>query len=207
MMKRTLLLLGLVWGSIYALNHAVLPTIATSQSSRTETQAVVDRKINSWGPYLPGTRTPVPRHPETPSIQRPSQPTETAAIADNFRLKDRKSEHTNQAITEVEAENVPAQTRTGKAETKEAAIDPSRAAGTKPSKTEQLRRKGASTPAAKQRQARVGQPERPARNSFSPPERWDWSPPPEWAAPPPRRASRASAYRGPGMFMFAPPGF
>ena len=201
MMKRTLLLLGLVWGTIYALNHAVLPTIATSQFSRTETQAAVDRKINSWGPYLPGKRAPVPRHPETPSIQGPSQPTETEAIADNFRLKGRKSEQTNQAM-QVEAENVPAPTRTGKAETKEVAIDPSRAAGTKPSKTEQLRRKGASTRAAKQRQARVG-----SRNSFSPPERWAWSPPPEWEAPPPRRASRASAYRGPGMFMFAPPGF
>lgn len=199
-MKRILLLLGLVWGTIYALNHAVLPTIATSQSSRTETQAAVDRKINSWGPYLPGTRTPVPRHPETPSIQPPSRPTETAAIADNFRLKGRKSEQTNQAM-QVEAENVPAPTRTAK-ETKESAIDPSRAAGTKPSKTEQLRRKGASTRAPKQRQARVG-----SRNSFSPPERWAWSPPPEWEAPPPRRASRASAYRGPGMFMFAPPGF
>jgi hypothetical protein len=203
-MKRVIFMLGLGWVFIYALNHVFLPPVLRSdQVSDPGQRAAVDRHIDSWGPYLPDERAPIPNRQDETVIPQPKQPSVSAASAGNA---------TPQSNQNPTAEGAG---RKAEQETREAALEPIEPPVVKtPAQLLSQRKKEARPSTTKKRQPREAssspRPSRGSREAWSPPshDRWAWSPPPAWPPPPPRRASRWPApYRGPGMFMLAPPGF
>jgi hypothetical protein len=182
------------------------PVLRSDQVSDPGQRAVVDRHIDSWGPYLPDERASIPNRQDP----QPKQPTERAS-AGNARPQSTQNPTAEGAGRKAEQE------------TREAALEPIEPPVVKtparlPSQRMKLHQDSAKKEArpstTKKRQPREAssspRPSRGSREAWSPPghDRWAWSPPPAWPPPPPRRASRWPApYRGPGMFMLAPPGF
>jgi hypothetical protein len=181
-MKRLILSLGLVWALIYMANHTLFLRASSNPASNVATsykQASTDQRINSWGPYLPHARPPLPT--DTVSPTEPRQPREVAtreteaappspASTPPLALKIRKSEIG--ATTSSEPR-------------KEASL-------------ERLERPGLKTPAPvprKTKKSRSSATVKPplAQTSAHQHSRWD-------AGSPRQR-------RGVGLFMFAPPGF
>jgi hypothetical protein len=65
-MRRFLLSLGLVWALIYIANHTLFmrPSSDAEVDVAASTNHVsADRRINSWGAYLPHVRQPLPDNP------------------------------------------------------------------------------------------------------------------------------------------------
>ena len=72
-MKRLVISLGLAWALIYTANHTVFVRAASETEANVANstkQASTDRRIDSWGPYLPNVRPPLPD--ENPTLS-PSQ--------------------------------------------------------------------------------------------------------------------------------------
>jgi hypothetical protein len=62
-MKRLIISLGLAWALIYTANHTVFVRAASDTDAKVATsieQVSTDRRIDSWGPYLPNVRPPLP---------------------------------------------------------------------------------------------------------------------------------------------------
>jgi hypothetical protein len=80
-MKRLILSLGIFWALIYTANHTLFmrassnPEVKIATSSK---QASTDQQVNSWGPYLPHVRSPLPSDLPTVSPSEPRQPREVA---------------------------------------------------------------------------------------------------------------------------------
>ena len=75
-MKRLILLLGIGWSLIYVINHMLLPSLPSN--TKTEVATVpdpisTDRRIDSWGAYLPQLPVPDAHPPTPPSHLRQSQ--------------------------------------------------------------------------------------------------------------------------------------
>ena len=56
-MKRLVLIVVLMWCTIYAANHLLLPRLVSDGAVQTEQQVgqATNRQIDSWGPYLPNS--------------------------------------------------------------------------------------------------------------------------------------------------------
>jgi hypothetical protein len=55
-MKRLILLLGIGWALIYVINHMLLPSMPLNTKTEVATAPEpisTDRRIDSWGAYLP----------------------------------------------------------------------------------------------------------------------------------------------------------
>ena len=81
-MKRLIISLGLVWALIYTANHTVFVGAASDTGAKVASsakQASTDRRIDSWGPYLPNVRPPLPDENPTASPSNSRQPREVAA--------------------------------------------------------------------------------------------------------------------------------
>jgi hypothetical protein len=80
-MKRVILSLGLIWALIYVANHTLFLRASPNSEAKVATsykQASTDQRINSWGPYLPHARPPLPTDLPTVSPTEPRQPREVA---------------------------------------------------------------------------------------------------------------------------------
>jgi hypothetical protein len=65
-MRRFVLSLGLVWALIYIANHTLFmrpSSDAEVDVAASTNHASADRRINSWGAYLPHVRQPLPDNP------------------------------------------------------------------------------------------------------------------------------------------------
>jgi hypothetical protein len=81
-MKRLILSLGLVWALIYTANHTVFvraPSDTKAKIATSTQQLSTDRRIDSWGAYLPHVRPPLPNDNPAGSPFQPRQPREVAA--------------------------------------------------------------------------------------------------------------------------------
>ena len=81
-MKRLIISFGLVWALIYTANHTVFVGAAPGTETKvaiSAKQASTDRRIESWGPYLPNVRPPLPDENATASPHNSRQPREVAA--------------------------------------------------------------------------------------------------------------------------------
>jgi hypothetical protein len=80
-MKRLILSLGLAWALIYTANHTLFLRASSNPEANVATsskQASTDQQIDSWGPYLPHVRSPLPG--DLPTVS-PTQPRQTREIA------------------------------------------------------------------------------------------------------------------------------
>jgi hypothetical protein len=69
-MKRLILFLGLVWALIYTANHTVFvraPSDTKAKVATSTQQLSTDRRIDSWGAYLPHVRPPLRTQPRIDS--------------------------------------------------------------------------------------------------------------------------------------------
>jgi hypothetical protein len=100
-MKRLILLLGIGWALIYVINHMLLPSL--SSNTKTEVATVpepisTDRRIDSWGAYLPQFRSvPDAHRPTPPSHLRQSQ--EVAALKGDPEKSDNETASMSSAKT------------------------------------------------------------------------------------------------------------
>ena len=81
-MKRLIISLGLAWALIYTANHTVFVRAASDTDAKVATsieQVSTDRRIDSWGPYLPNVRPPLPDENPTVSPSQTRQPRQVAA--------------------------------------------------------------------------------------------------------------------------------
>jgi hypothetical protein len=81
-MKRLVISLGLAWALIYTANHTVFVRAASETEANVANstkQASTDRRIDSWGPYLPNVRPPLPDENPTVSPSQTRQPRQVAA--------------------------------------------------------------------------------------------------------------------------------
>ena len=81
-MKRLIISLGLAWALIYTANHTVFVRAASDTDAKVATsieQVSTDRRIDSWGPYLPNVRPPTPDENPTVSPSQTRQPRQVAA--------------------------------------------------------------------------------------------------------------------------------
>jgi hypothetical protein len=81
-MRRLIISLGLVWALIYTANHTLFVRAAPDTEAEVATsakQVSADRRIDSWGPYLPNVRPPLPDENPTVSPSSPRQPRQVAA--------------------------------------------------------------------------------------------------------------------------------
>jgi len=81
-MKRLVISLGLAWALIYTANHTVFVRAASETEANVANstkQASTDRRIDSWGPYLPNVRPPLPDENPTLSPSQIRQPRQAAA--------------------------------------------------------------------------------------------------------------------------------
>jgi hypothetical protein len=81
-MRRLIISLGLAWVLIYTANHAVFVRAASDTGAKVATsakQVSTDRRIDSWAPYLPNVRPPLPDETPTVSPSHPRQPRQVAA--------------------------------------------------------------------------------------------------------------------------------
>jgi hypothetical protein len=88
-MKRLIISLGLAWALIYTANHTVFVRAASDTDAKVATsieQVSTDRRIDSWGPYLPNVRPPLPdENPQSHHLK----------LANLARLLHAKSKPTN----------------------------------------------------------------------------------------------------------------
>jgi hypothetical protein len=179
-MKRLILSLGLVWALIYMANHTVFVRAASDTEAKVATstkQASTDRRIDSWGPYLPNVRPPVPD--ENPTVS-PSQTPQPRQVAVRQIEPDSPSTADTSPAPKKESSDVGAKAR-GEL-SKKASID-----GIK--SRSMLKKSAAASPKAKK--------------SHRP----ETSGPVWAQASVPQRRDGARQRRGVGLFMFAPPGF
>ena len=81
-MKRLIISLGLAWALIYTANHTVFVRAASDTDAKVATsieQVSTDRRIVSWGPYLPNVRPPLPDENPAVSPSQTRQPRQVAA--------------------------------------------------------------------------------------------------------------------------------
>lgn len=81
-MKRLIIFLGLAWALICVANHTVFVRVTSETEVKATTSAAqtsTDRQIDSWGPYLPNVRPPLPDVQPAGSPSHPRQPREVAA--------------------------------------------------------------------------------------------------------------------------------
>jgi hypothetical protein len=81
-MKRLIISLGLAWALIYTANHTVFVRAASDTDAKVATsieQVSTDRRIDSWGPYLPNVRPPLPDENPAVSPSQTRQPRQVAA--------------------------------------------------------------------------------------------------------------------------------
>jgi hypothetical protein len=100
-MKRLILLLGIGWALIYVINHMLLPSMPLNTKTEVATAPEpisTDRRIDSWGAYLPQLGSVPDAHPPTrPSHLR--QPREVAALQGDAEKSDNETSSTNSAKT------------------------------------------------------------------------------------------------------------
>ena len=100
-MKRLILLLGIGWSLIYVINHMLLPSLPSNTKTEVATgpePISTDRRIDSWGAYLPQLRSvPDAHRPTPPSHLRQSQ--EVAALKGNAEKSDNETASMNSAKT------------------------------------------------------------------------------------------------------------
>jgi hypothetical protein len=179
-MKRLIISLGLAWALIYTANHTVFVRAASDTEAKVATstkQVSTGRRIDSWGPYLPNVRPPLPDENPTVSPSQTRQPRQVAA-------RQIETESASTADTSLapkkESSDVGAKAR-GEL-SKKASID-----GTE--SRSMLKKSPAASPKARKspRPETAG----PALAQASVPQRWEG----------------ARQGRGVGLFIFAPPGF
>jgi hypothetical protein len=81
-MKRLIISLGLAWVLIYIANHTLFERAASDTDAKVATsikQVSTDRRIDSWGPYLPNARPPLPDENPTASPSQTPKPRQVAA--------------------------------------------------------------------------------------------------------------------------------
>ena len=177
-MKRLIIFLGLAWALIYLANHTVFVRATSETEVKATTAQTTDRQVDSWGPYLPNVRPPLPDEQPAGSPSHPRQPREFAArqIEADPAFTSRTSHG-----RERKTSDVGPSARGENASTEESIVKKSKAASPK-AKT------AASTkPKKSHRPATSGQ----VLSQVSASQRSE----------PPRHR------RGVGLFMFAPPGF
>jgi hypothetical protein len=100
-MKRLILLLGSGWALIYVTNHVLLPR--TPSNTKTEVATApelisTDRRIDSWGAYLPQFGSEPDAHRPTPPSHL-GQPREVAALQGDAEKSNNETSSTNSAKT------------------------------------------------------------------------------------------------------------
>ena len=179
-MKRLIISLGLAWVLIYTANHTVFVRAASDTEAKVATsakQVSTDRRIDSWGPYLPNVRPPLPDEKPTVSPSHPRQPRQVAARQIET---DPASTPDTSPAPKKEISDVGAKARGEPS--KKASID-----GTE--SRSMLKKSAAASPKAKK--------------SHRP----ETAGPALAQASVPQRQEGARQRRGVGLFMFAPPGF
>lgn len=181
-MKRLIFFLGLAWALIYTANHTLFLRAASNSEARVATssrQASTDQQVNSWGPYLPHVRSPLPTDLPAVSPPQPRQPREIAGRqieADPSSPAEGPSAPKTQksVVAHVSGET-----------SNKASLDHFEKSALKPS---------AIVP-RKAKKSRRPEPVKPplAQASAQQQSRWDVGSPRQ--------------RRGAGLFMFAPPGF
>ena len=179
-MKRLIISLGLAWALIYTANHTVFVRAASDTEAKVATspkQVSTDRRIDSWGSYLPNVRPPLPD--EKPTVS-PSQPRQTRKVAARQIETDPASTADTSPAPKKETSDVGAKARGEPS--KKASID-----GTE--SRSMFKKSAAASPKAKKshRPETAG----PALAQASVPQR--------------QEVGRQG--RGVGLFIFAPPGF
>jgi hypothetical protein len=100
-MKRLVLLLGSGWALIYVTNHVLLPSTPSKTKPEVATAPEpisADRRIDSWGAYLPQFGSEPDAHrPPPPSHLR--QPREVAALQGDAAKSNNETSSTNSAKT------------------------------------------------------------------------------------------------------------
>ena len=179
-MKRLIISLGLAWALIYTANHTVFVRTASDTEAKLATstkQVSTNRQIDSWGPYLPNVRPPLPDENPTVSPSQTRQPRQVAA-------------------RQIETDS-PSTADTSPAPKKESSDVGAKAPG-------ELSKK-ASTDGMESRsmlkKSAVASPK--AKKSHRP----ETAGPMLAQALGPQRRDGAPQRRGVGLFMFAPPGF
>ena len=182
-MKRLILSLGLAWALIYTANHTLFLRASSNSEASVATsskQASTDQQIDSWGPYLPHVRSPLPS--DLPTVS-PTQPRQTREIAGRQIEADPSSPAKSPSAPKAQTSVIGADAR-GEAG-KEASLD-------------RFERPVLKKPAAAARKAQKSRKSEPvipplAQASGHQHSRWDVGFPRQ--------------RRGVGLFMFAPPGF
>jgi hypothetical protein len=179
-MKRLIIYLGLAWALIYTANHTVFVRAASDTEAKVATstkQVSTDRRIDSWGSYLPNVRPPLPD--EKPTVS-PSQPRQTRKVAARQIETDPASTADNSPAQKKESSDIGAKAR-GEL-SKKASIDGMESRS-------MLKKSAAASPKAK----KSHRPETAGPV---------WA-----QASVPQRRDGARQRRGVGLFIFAPPGF
>ena len=179
-MKRLIISLGLAWALIYTANHTVFVRAASDTDAKVATsieQVSTDRRIDSWGPYLPNVRPPLPD--ENPTVS-PSQTRQPRQVAARQIETDSASTADTSPAPKKESSDVGAKAR-GEL-SKKASIDGMESRS-------MLKKSSAASPKAKK--------------SHRP----ETAGPVLAQASVPQRRDGARQRRGVGLFMFAPPGF
>jgi hypothetical protein len=84
-MKRVVFIVVLIWCTIYAANHLLLPRLVSDGAVQTVQQVgqATNRQIDSWGPYLPNSRRAVLESSDEISIEEAREgETKKAPVAD-----------------------------------------------------------------------------------------------------------------------------
>ena len=180
-MKRLIIFLGLAWALIYVANHTVFVRATSETEVKATTSAAqtsTDRQIDSWGPYLPNVRPPLPDEQPAGSPSHPRQPREVAARqieADPAFTSD------TSPAPKKKTSDVGPSARGENASTEESIVKKSTAASPKAKTAASPKPKKSHRPETSEQvlsQVSVSQRSEPSRHR-----------------------------RGVGLFMFAPPGF
>ena len=182
-MKRLILSLGIFWALIYTANHTLFMRASSNSEATVATsskQASTDQQVNSWGPYLPHVRSPLPS--DLPTVS-PTQPRQTREIAGRQIEADPSSPAKAPSAPKTQKSVIGAY---ASGETsKKASLDHFERPVLKP-------------PAAVPRKAKKSRRPEPVKPSLAQASGQQHS---RWDVGSPRQR------RGVGLFMFAPPGF
>jgi hypothetical protein len=179
-MKRLVISLGLAWALIYTANHTVFVRAASDTDANVANstkQASTDRRIDSWGPYLPNVRLPLPD--ENPTLS-PSQTRQPRQVAARQIETDSASNADTSPAPKKETSDVGAKARG----------EPNKKASINGSESRSMLKKSTAA-SPKARKSHRPETAGPALAQASVPQRWEG----------------ARQGRGVGLFIFAPPGF
>lgn len=180
-MNRLILSLGLVWALICTANHTVFVRAPSDTKAKVATltqQVSTDRRIDSWGAYLPHIRPPLPNDNPAGLPSQPRQPREVAA-------RQMQADPASLATT-TDAPPAPKKERSDAGD--EARSEPRNAASLE--SRPMLKKPAAASRKAKSHRAATV---RPQLAQASVHQRWG--------------GGSTRQRRGVGLFIFAPPGF